>query len=52
MGSEIGEILYNPLNINKIGHYFPVGLSRLLCILRPVGTNKNYFRTGRGKGKG
>jgi hypothetical protein len=24
------------LNINKIGHYFPVGLSRLLCILRDL----------------
>jgi len=47
MGSEISEISYNSLNINKIGHYFPVGLSRLLCILRPVGTNQNYIRRGR-----
>ena len=36
LGSKIGKISYNSLNINKIGHYFPVGLSRLLCILRPV----------------
>jgi hypothetical protein len=43
----LGKISYNSLNINKIGHYFPVGLSRLLCILRPVGTNQNYIRRGR-----
>jgi len=36
MGSEIAEISYNPLNINKIEHYSPVGLSRLLCILRDL----------------